>query len=63
MADREHQSTLPEGWRVERVGGALDVLDQRGRRVAWLTWEGMVYVERACTPDELRAIAEALRHG
>lgn len=50
-------TTIPFDWTSERKGSALDLYDHAQRRVAWLTSEGRVYVDRACTPSELRIIA------
>lgn len=61
MHDRTQKPRLLAGWREERNGAARDILEDingRWRRVAWLTSCGSIYVERACTPGELLAIAE-----
>ncbi len=46
------------GWRTQRNGAALDLLDGDGKRVAWRTADFTVYVERAVLPNQLRAISE-----
>lgn len=52
------------GWTERRTGAAVDLLDSAGRRVAWLTSDGRVYLDRACLPWELRRISDwAATHG
>ena len=52
-----------EGWRTVRQGGATDLLDSTGKRVAWITSTREVWVERPLSAGMLASVAEWAARG